>query len=313
MIIDNKGIKEKIMAYANESVIGLKAIKKMIANGEKTFQGADKKYPIADKDGKPVVVKIEVKTSNEAGLYAVLHTAKGNAQKDYDLKSYAKRQVKKYEKIAKLKKPAIKDSVVSLILDIAITTGIRAGASDSATGILNLKKSNVVFSPSNKKAALDFIGKCGVHQRMAVNGSIAKRLYELVKTKGVSENVFDKTYSKVNTILGKVNIKDFRTKLATDIASEYVGSLNGDLPKTKKEYKAHVESMTSLVATKLGHKKRDGSLNLATAKKSYIDPKVFQKLSSKVTDKEKLLTKREREIAKSGSMWEKKLLPVILN
>jgi hypothetical protein len=140
-------------------------------------------------------------------------------------------------------------------------------------GATTLEDRNVVQGKDGVR--LQFMGKEGVwHDHLIKDSEVAKMLTDRAKTaKERDGRLFDtdntKLASYVKTLdTGRFSPKDFRTKVANEIAVRELHSYVGKTPKDTKQREEWIKSVATTVSRTLGNKP-------AQCVESYINPHVW--------------------------------------
>lgn len=223
-----------------------------------------------DSKGRPVGIMNEVfKKTNAIQKYSRVRAL----ERAYDS------IVKENEANRKSADPVIREAADCL--HVIMKTGIRPGstadtkADVQAYGATTLEGRHVKVSGG--EVTLNFVGKKGVSLSIPIaDRATATMLRKRALASGTRGKLFDTDqgtllrYSKSLNGGAGFKTKDFRTRLANEVAAAEMRKINA--PADKKSYIKSVKAVAKAVAAKLG--------NTATVcLQSYINPLVFQKWS----------------------------------
>lgn len=233
-------------------------------------------------------------TDPDSKLLVKGEDAKGRTQYVYNPQHVTEASKEKFARINDLNNQfdQIKEQVDSdaakgvpeaMALSLIMATGIRPGsekqtsAEKEAFGATTLQGQHVKVGKDGVR--LEFIGKKGVDQWVAVDDpDTARMLKRLKKKAGATGKLFgitgDQLLKYTRSLGGGAGFqsKDFRTHLGTEIAMQ---EMRGKRPKTMSEYKQAVRDVADAVAEKLGNTRK-------VVLSSYINPAIFEKWRRKI-------------------------------
>jgi DNA topoisomerase-1 len=243
-------------------------------------------------------------------------TPKGKIQSGYTATFIARKAAEKFALVAKHKPvyAKIKRDVVSdlrkhevgsgehqaaTVIAIIAHTGLRPGSAQSVRdhkryGVTELRPEHVKIDGDT--ASFDYIGKSGEHNTATIrNKDIVAALKPYVDKAKRGQPIFERgTLGRANnqSIKGReLNLKDYRTIVGTIAAEKYLAKVKkpppevmGDNKRLNKYLAKTLNDASAHVADVLNNKP-------ATARTSYIHPKVFEDWAIK-------------ELGVSPSLWE---------
>jgi DNA topoisomerase-1 len=241
----------------------------------------------------PAWKKVRYNPNPKGDLLATGVDAKGRKQYIYSEKYNAQQADKKFGRINQLMNQY--DAIVKIneknrassnrqtrdnadCLKLIMETGLRPGsdkdtkASKKAYGATTLLGEHV--TTDGKMVSLTFVGKKGVSLSISVGDPALKTmLLSRKKAAGDKGKLFNTDSSEMLTYTkglskGKFKTKDFRTRLANDLAMSEVSKYGATKPKSQKEYKKMVKDVATIVSKQLGN-------TPTVALQSYIHPAVF--------------------------------------
>lgn len=233
--------------------------------------------------------KVQVIGTDKKDRHPVLYSEEHNTTQARAKYQRVKEMDAKYDSIKKQNEANLKSDdgnikehakVTRLIMETGIRPGSEAntGAEKKAYGATTLEGKHVVIN--GDKVSLQFVGKKGKDLNIPIdNKSIASDLIRRAKKAGNDGQLFPNTNdNSLRTYVkefdgGGFKTKDFRTRLANDIAEKEIKKIKS--PKTEKEYKKAVKEVAKVVSSKLGN-------TPAMALSSYINPGVFGGWQSRI-------------------------------
>lgn len=250
-------------------------------------KGGELKEQIFDIDGQrvPFFGNIESTTENKFNRVAMI------ASRYLKIKQDMYRILQENQQF-----PTNKDFNCAVALLLIMSTGIRIGNEDSAEGYMTVPYEGSKIKPKfvktyglttmlpehvsiqNGLVELNFLGKKHVQNRFKLSPELSKLVIRVYKS-GYSPVFNIDDYDLTSFIRKKTSpyfsSKDFRTFRANVFAYEAIKSL--PRPTNKKEYKEAVKSVAIYVSTRLNNTE-------GVVKKSYIDPRIFERFLGKESD-----------------------------
>lgn len=253
----------------------------------------------------PTWTGVKISPDNGAKLQAVGRDQSGKKQYIYHPKFVAKQEMEKFDRILEFARrlPGLRQQVerdlahkefdrrkvVACAIDLMDQTYFRIGNASYARnnqsyGLTTLRRKHVSIKGS--RIVFDFKGKSGQYHHKEVSDQRIARIlgrlekmpgYEIFRYYDDEGRLQNLTSSDVNEYIkehmgDEFSAKDFRTWGGTLMAAtELIGCLR---PRSKRETKRAITSCVKSVAKKLGN-------TPAVARRSYIDPRVFEAFSKK--------------------------------
>jgi DNA topoisomerase-1 len=240
----------------------------------------------------PAWSDVRIATNADSDLLATGKDAKGRSQSIYSDKHWADAAASKYARVEEMQdkfssimreNETTRESGDSVRIAHADATetiakmGIRPGSDDDtgaekkAYGATTLLGQHVVQTDSGTR--LQFVGKKGVSLDLPVDDeNLAKMLTARAEAAGPDGKIFGSvTDASLRDYVhsldgGDFKVKDFRTRLANDVAGSTVSSMTP--PSDESSYKRSVFQVAKAVSAKLGN-------TPTIALQSYINPAVF--------------------------------------
>lgn len=238
----------------------------------------------------PAWTNVTYSSDPNADLLVKGFDEKGREQRIYSDAFIEKQQNEKFKRVKELRKQfkaidqqnnakSEENKEDSDCLKLIMRMGIRPGSDKDtkakvrAYGATTLEGKHVSISEDGS-VILQFVGKKGVNLSIPVTDIDIQTMLKERKAKvGDDGRLFQTNASRLRDYShqlddGKFKPKDFRTRLASDIAENTVKSLQK--PANEKEYKKQVFNVAKIVSEKLGN-------TPTVALQSYIDPEIFER------------------------------------